>query len=93
MTLPVVMTLPGWVLRAESYFSRLFAPENLPNIGLFFAGVVLGGRHRTFVNYSEFHLCAKMRRKAESLGFHPGGKKKKGKGKYRKMAKAMGEKV
>jgi hypothetical protein len=23
----------------DSYFSRLFAPENLPNIGLFFAGV------------------------------------------------------
>jgi len=26
--------------RAESYFSRLFAPENLPNIGLFLAGIV-----------------------------------------------------
>jgi hypothetical protein len=25
---------------AESYFSRLFAPENLPNIGLFVAGIV-----------------------------------------------------
>lgn len=25
---------------AESYFSRLFAPESLPNIGLFLAGIV-----------------------------------------------------
>jgi len=26
--------------KEESYFSRLFSPENLPNIGLFFAGIV-----------------------------------------------------